>query len=488
MKKRIISVMLVVFILCGALATFGACGPKDDRLQIVFWHTMDKSKKGPLIDEYIAKFEEMYPQYHVVSLAQGSYDDVRNNCTKAIVAGTEPCLAYCYPDHVALYNDAYAVQSLDEYINSTEMVTKADGTQEMVGLTQAQKDDFIEGYWNEGTQFGDDKMYTLPFSKSTEVLYYNKTFFEANNIPVPTHWWCDPAYGCDETCNCSMEKVCAKIKEIDPMSTPLGYDSEANWFITMCEQFQAVGAYGQNSDGSNKSGYTSATGSHFLFDNDVNKDFINRIKTWYNNGWLTTQNIYGTYTSGLFVETAKDTTKSYMSIGSSAGATNQCPKKTDKGYPFDVGIEMIPQIDYKHPEHYKVISQGPSLCMFWKKDPELMKATWLFMKYITTTTEIQSRFSMISGYVPVLKSVSADPIYAANLATADGGDGIAMLSAKQCLAQEAAYFTSPAFVGSSKARDQVGILLYTALGTPTAQYNDAKLNELFTNAMQECEY
>ena len=63
-------------------------------------------------------------------------------------------------------------------------------------------------------------MYTLPMSKSTEALYYNKTFFEKNGLSVPTTW--------DE-----MEAVCARIKEIDPACVPLGYDSEANWFITM---------------------------------------------------------------------------------------------------------------------------------------------------------------------------------------------------------------------------------------------------------------
>ena len=68
-------------------------------------------------------------------------------------------------------------------------------------------------------------MYTLPMSKSTEVLYYNKTFFDANGLTPPTTW--------DE-----MEALCNKIVEIDPYSIPLGYDSENNWFITMTEQLK----------------------------------------------------------------------------------------------------------------------------------------------------------------------------------------------------------------------------------------------------------
>ena len=245
-----------------------------------------------------------------------------------VTVGAQPNIAYCYPDHVALYNLARAVQPLDAYINSTAEITRADGTTEIMGLTAEQQADFIEGYYNEGRQFGDGLMYTLPLSKSTEVLYYNKTFFEANNIAVPTTW--------DE-----LEAVCAQIKAIDPKSIPLGYDSEANWFITMCEQL--------------KSPYTSATEPNFLFDNDANKAFIKRFNEWYQKGYVTTQTLYGAYTSGLFTSTEE--VKSYMSIGSSAGATHQRPaKEADGSYPFEVGIATIPQADVNNK---KVISQGP---------------------------------------------------------------------------------------------------------------------------------
>ena len=67
-------------------------------------------------------------------------------------------------------------------------VPRADGTTETLGLTDEQKSDFIEAYYNEGRQFGDGLMYTMPFSKSTEVLYYNKTFFDQNNLTLPTTW------------------------------------------------------------------------------------------------------------------------------------------------------------------------------------------------------------------------------------------------------------------------------------------------------------
>ena len=78
---------------------------------------------------------------------------------------------------------------------------------------------------------------------------------------------------------------------------------------------------------------------------------------------------------------------------------------------------------------------------------------------------------MASGYVPVIKSVKDNEVYKEEyLDLADGGDYITALSVKVGLAQEKAYYTSPAFVGSSTARDQVGTALVFALrGEKTAE-------------------
>ena len=430
-------------------------GYDGSAVTIKFYNTMGANLRT-VLDAYIVEFNKLYPNITIEVTQVGNYDDVRDQVSTEITVGNQPNIAYCYPDHVALYNLAKAVTTLDNLIDSKIEVKRADGTTEILGLTDEQKADFIEGYYNEGKQYGDGLMYTLPLSKSTEVLYYNKTFFDANNIAVPTTW--------DE-----LEEVCAKIKAIDPKSIPLGYDSEANWFITMCEQY--------------KSPYTSASGDHFLFDNDQNHAFIKKFNEWYQKGYLTTQTLYGGYTSGLF--TATTGVKSYMSIGSSAGATHQRPAAgADGSYPFEVGIATIPQVDASN---QKVISQGPSLCIFQKSNPQEVIASWLFVKYLTTNVEFQAEFSMASGYVPVLKSVGENPVYAEFIKSADGGNFVSALSAKVCLEQESAYYTSPAFNGSSTARDQVGALLTKCLPM-TGSNVDAQIDQAFQDAVDECEY
>ena len=470
MKKRIISILLLA---CMILSVFGltACQPAGNQVlagnfeipeggydgsevTITFYHTMG-SNLSDVLNIYIEEFNELYPNIHIVHEQVGGYDDVRDQIKTELTVGNQPNVAYCYPDHVALYNIARAVVTLDTLIASDITVTRADGSTEPLGLTEDQIADFIEGYYNEGREFGDNLMYTMPMSKSTEVLYYNKTFFDANNLTVPTTWE-------------ELEALCAKILEIDPDCIPLGYDSENNWFINMTEQYGSP--------------YTSASGEeHFLFDNETNKNFVKMFREWYQKGYVTTQEIYGAYTSGLFVATSG--TNSYMSIGSSAGATHQRPTKTADGYPFEVGIAPIPQVNAENP---KVISQGPSLCIFKDANPQEVIASWLFVKFLTTNVNFQAEFSMASGYVPVLKSVAQNEVYAQFLNSADGGDYISALSAKICLEQEKAYYTSPAFNGSSAARDQVGLLMQAAFISADGGDLDAMINQLFANAVKEC--
>ena len=430
--KKFLSLLMALTMLMACTACFGSAESASDpaaydgsEVNITFYNTMG-SNLTPVLDTYIEEFNKLYPNIHVSYTSVGGYDDVRDQISKEITVGGQPNIAYCYPDHVALYNLARAVQPLDAYIDSTATITRADGTTEAFGLTQEQKDDFISAYYEEGRQFGDGKMYTLPMSKSTEVLYYNKTFFDANGLTPPTTW--------DE-----MEALCNKIVEIDPYSIPLGYDSENNWFITMTEQL--------------KTPYTSATGEHFLFNTPENCAFVKRF------------------------------------------ATYQRPTKgADGTYPFEVGITTIPQVDASNA---KVISQGPSLCIFKKSNAQEVAASWLFVKYLTTTVDFQAEFSMASGYVPVIKSVANNEVYAEFVAGADGGDNVAALAAKVCLEQVDAYYTSPAFPGSSEARSRVGELMAgcmtdaAALGDLTKPENDAKLDELiqkrFDEAITKCE-
>ena len=427
----------------------------------------------PILIDAIERFNALYPDITIEPSYPGKYDDVRDTIKNELAGGTQPHLAYCYPDHVALYNVTKKVVPLDAFIESTIEITREDGTKEVLGLTEEQIDNFIDGYYAEGAVFDEaGTMYTLPMSKSTEVLYYNKTFFdtyaEEYGLKVPTTWE-------------EMEDACEKIlkikadKNLTSLNKPLGYDSEANWFITMCEQ------YGSN--------YTSATGNtKFLFNNKKNREFVQMFREWYDKGYFTTQELYGSYTSDLF-----KTAGIVMCIGSSAGATHQVPDGTDGHAEFDVAIAPIPQINLEAP---KAISQGPSLVMFDQANKQEVVATWLFAKFLTTDAEFQASFSMVSGYIPVIERealVEAIPDYGTWLDTgiapgataADPKSKAIATTISVALSQQDAYFVSPAFNGSSKARDVVGALMQFCFVEQTGDI-PAMIEQAFKDAIAEC--
>ena len=215
-------------------------------VNILFYTTMGQTLQE-VFNAYLEDFNQLYPNIHVSTQFIGGYDDVRDQMNTEIAAGqSEVNIAYCYPDHIATYNTSKSVVALDEYIDN-----------EKYGFSDEQIDDFVSAYFEEGYSLGDGKIYSLPFSKSSEVLYYNADVFTQHNLQVPTKWF-------GENDPTSMEYACKTLKTLYPDSIPLGYDSEANWFITMCAQ--------------NNIRYTASTGENYLFDNSEAKEFVSKFK------------------------------------------------------------------------------------------------------------------------------------------------------------------------------------------------------------------
>ena len=492
MKKILLSTLLLVAMLLNVFAMTACIGGGGDTnednsdntqnnttpavdvvaydgsaVTITFYHTMGQALQS-VLTKSLEDFNAMYPNIKVEHQSLGSYDPLRNQINTELGGGKQPNIAYCYPDHVAIYKDLQGVLPLDAFINSTLTVTKADGTTEIMGLTAAQQADFVKAYWDEGKVFDTaGTMYTLPMAKSTEALFYNKTFFDSfektyndgkGPLKVPTTW-------------AEMEETCRRIKAVLPDSIPLGYDSESNWFITRLAQAGAD--------------YTSIDPkNHYTFNNLTSVAILEEANEWYRDGLVKTQKTNDdSYTSDLFTiptNDAKD--KAFMVIGSTGGASYQTPPKANDEPLFEVGITGIPQENAAAP---KTISQGPSLCLFKDSNPQEVAASWLLIKFLTTDVKFQARFSIQSGYAPVIGAAKADETYKTWLGNANGFDNLQALCVSITVSQEHAYFTSPAFNGSSKARTEAENMMYNVM-TYTGTNAKEKAGEELAKGLANC--
>ena len=97
----------------------------------------------------------------------------------------------------------------------------------------------------------------------------------------------------------------------------------------------------------------------------------------------------------------------------------------------------------------------------------------------------QTEFSSTSGYMPVLKSAQDNEAYAGWLGKANGYEFLTALVVKVGLEEADTYFTSPAFNGSTVAREQVGALLAKCMSEQTSDV-DSLINSAFEDAYDEC--
>lgn len=436
MKNKFI--FLVGALLLGGLT---GCNSGSGDTVVKFWHTMGQSNQD-LLNRMISEFETANPGIKIEAYSQGSYDDIAKKLGDAIPAGTTPTMSFCYPDNVASYLKSGAIENMASYINHAEY-----------GFTEEEKgvEDFIQSYWNEGTNYEKEGVYSVPFAKSTEVIFYNYTIFDEYDLTIPTTW--------DE-----MWALCAQVKA-DPKFAnviPLGYDSDSNLFITMCEQYGIP--------------YTTKEGEHsehFLFNNADAKAMVTELKGYYDAGYFVTK---GTQENSTYTSTKFTNGELLMSIGSTGGTTY------NKSINFEVGVAPLPTGELN--DH--VVSQGPSVCFFKRAKEAEKVAAWKFYKHITSTIN-SANYSIRTGYEPVRSSSYESAQYLDYIGQAGANyictQGTNLLATTATLTRDKyqdAYFTTDVFPGSDTARDQVGgIISNVLLGAKT-------IEEAFDDAITEC--
>jgi len=389
----------------------------DEQIEIIFWHTYGETKSG-LLMQYISDFEDLYPNITITPEFQGGYDDIRDNTIYAISSGETPTLLVGYPDHIAGYLNGNAVVPLDDFIKHPTWG---------IDLT-----DFIDSYLDENRQYVGGYMFSLPYSKSTEMMVFNKTKLEALGQTVPT----DRPLTFDEVEDLAEVMVGSGPNQCEYL---LNYDSSANFFINMVRQF----------DG----GYTNAAGD-ILVDDPKTIEMLEYVQSLFEVKTLSLPLAWNVgYGSDIF-----KAQQVCMTVGSTAGISYNIPADES----FEIGVAPIPQYDENH---LSAVQQGPNIAIMSFTSDEQRLAAWIFITYITNA-ENTAAWSMDTGYLPVRYSAYDSDVYKEFLINPDPDYIYESMTANAAMLQLAYNRYDPAFAGtatstttSSGARLQAGIVM-----------------------------
>ena len=200
---------------------------------------------------------------------------------------------------------------------------------------------------------------------------------------------------------------------------------------------------------------------------------IKELNSLYKKGLFVTWQNTGFYPGDKF-----NIGKTIFGIDSSAGATWMGPKSPlgqAGDIDFEVLVTTIPQVDVNNP---KVISQGPSLCVFNKEDNQEVLASWLFLQFLLTN-EVQLDYIKTEGYAPVTYSVINSKEFN-NFIESDEIYSVQRDAILNVLEYKSKTFVTPAFTGSALVRDNVGTLIDKAT---MSKKKEIDVDSLFKKAL-----
>ena len=148
---------------------------------------------------------------------------------------------------------------------------------------------------------------------------------------------------------------------------------------------------------------------------------------------------------------------------------------------FETEVMTIPQFD---PDDPKMISQGPSVCVFNKEDPQEVMYSWLFAQFLLTN-DVQLGYCRTEGYIPVTYKALGSEEYLDYLSRCgeDYGEHYDVkIKASQLLFDNLANtFVTPVFNGSASLRDASGQMIESVVKSTRRgeTVDDAYLDKLF---------
>ncbi len=407
--------------------------------EITFWAKNDSNKtQVQIYKDAIEGFEKLYPNIKVNLSLYTDYGQIYNDVITNISTNTTPNVCITYPDHIATYlTGNNIVVPLDDLIDDENYglggsELKYDGPK---------KDEVIEKFLNEGVI--DGTQYALPFMRSTEALYINKTYVEKLGYEIPDVLTWDFVYEVSEKALETDEEGNYLVNGQKTM-IPFIYKSTDNMMIQMLKQLDA--------------GYSDDDGNILIF-NDTTRQLLLDLSEH------AKSKAFSTFKISSYPANFLNAGQCIFAIDSTAGSTwmgSEAPLvdiPEDKLVEFETVVKPIPQFDS---DNLEMISQGPSICIFNKEDSNEVLASWLFAQYLLSD-DIQIAYSETEGYIPVTSKAIDTDAYQEYLALS-GSDNdthysIKIDAVKLLIDNIDNTFVTSVFNGSASLRNAAGQLI-----------------------------
>ncbi len=471
MKK----IILLLLCLMTAVTSLFGCHAKNEKTEfripdsfdseksyeISFWAKNDTNKTQVAIyKKAVEDFQKIYPNIKVDLKYYTDYGRIYNDVITNIATNTTPNICITYPDHIATYlTGEDVVVPLDTLMEHEKYGL---GGSE-VRFDAPKNGEVTEKFLSECRING--VTYAMPFMRSTEACYVNKTYVEKLGYTLPETLTWDFVWEVSEK---AAEKDADGNYKLNGQKVmiPFIYKSTDNMMIQMLKQQDA--------------GYSKSNGEILIF-NDTTESILRTVADNVQKGTFSTFK-YSSYPGNYF-----NAGQCIFAIDSTAGATwigSDAPLSDiaeESVVEFETAVKVIPQYD---PENPQMISQGPSMCLFNKEDSGEVIASWLFMQYLLSN-DVQISYSKTEGYVPVTDKARNSDTYKDYLSR-EGEDGeehyyVKLQAVKMLLDNTENTFITPVFNGSASLRNAAGAMIESVLLSVKRKekINDEYYDELY---------
>ena len=447
--KRLISLLLVLVFVFALSSCHGAKEKavfempaefdESRNYEISFWAKNDTNMtQVEIYKKAISDFEALYPNIKVNLRLYTDYGKIYNDVITNISTDTTPNVCITYPDHIATYlTGKDSVVPLDFLFDDTKYGL---GGSE-VKFDSPRVDEIIPEFLAE-CEFG-GHINAVPYMRSTEACYVNKTFVEALGYTLPEVLTWDFVWEVSEAATAKNSDGTYKLNG-QKVLIPFIYKSTDNMMIQMLRQRGAE--------------YSTPQGDVKIF-NPVTDEILLNVAEHVKSGAFNTFKLAG-YPANFL-----NAGQCIFAIDSTAGATwmgSDAPLvdiDEDKLVDFETAVMTVPQFN---PDNPVMISQGPSMCVFNKADSQEVLASWLFCQFMLTN-DVQIAYSMTEGYCPVTSKAQESIDYKDYLSRA-GEDNdkyydVKLRATRLLLDNTQNTFVTPVFNGSTSLRNAAGQLI-----------------------------